>query len=65
MITDFKQDFLNAVRKGNCPNYKQNSHACWGCPYGDLGDNTYNCLNPKYDKPLSYKVKPRKVRDKE
>lgn len=64
MSRNLKQDIIQAVRKGNCPEYKQNSHACFGCPYGELGENTYNCVNSKYDKPQSYKVKPRKVRIK-
>ena len=64
MSIDLKQDVLNAVRKRNCPFHKIDSHACWGCPYGELSENTYNCINSKYDKPKSYKVKPRKVRIK-
>ena len=62
MSTDLKQDILQAVRKGNCPDYKQNSHACFGCPWGELGETTYVCKNIKYDNDTkTYKVKPRKV----
>lgn len=62
MSTNLKQDILNAVRKGNCPDYKQNSHACFGCPWGELGETTYNCKNSKYDNDQkTYIVKPRKV----
>lgn len=63
MSTDLKQDILNAVRKGNCPDYKQNSHACFGCPWGELGETTYNCKNTKYDNNTRvHRVKPRKVK---
>ena len=58
-----KQDIIQAVRKGNCPEYKQNSHACFGCPFGELGENTYVCVNTRYDK-KTYKVRPRKVKCK-
>lgn len=62
MSTDLKQDVLQAVRKGNCPDYKQNSHACFGCPWGELGETTYVCKNTKYDNDTkTHKVKPRKV----
>ena len=62
MSTDLKQDILNAVRKGNCPDYQLNSHACFGCPWGELGEATYVCRNTKYDNNTkTYKVKPRKV----
>lgn len=64
MSTDLKQDVLNAVRKANCPDYKQNSHSCWWCPCAEFDGTAYNCFNSKYDKPRSYKVKPRKVRIK-
>ena len=62
MSTDLKQDIAQAVRKGNCPDYKKNSHACFGCPWGELGETTYVCKNTKYDNDTkTYKVKPRKV----
>ena len=62
MSINLKQDILNAVRKGNCPDYRQNSHACFGCPWGELGETTYNCKNSKYDNDQkTYIVKPRKV----
>lgn len=61
MSTDLKQDILNAVRKGNCPFRKMETHACWGCPHSTYEDNTYICHNSRYDK-KSYKVKPRKVK---
>ena len=62
MSIDLKQNILQAVRKGNCPDYKQNSHACFGCPWGELGETTYMCRNTKYDNDTKTdKVKPRKV----
>ena len=62
MSTDLKQDILNAVCKGNCPDYKQNSHACFGCPWGELGETTYNCKNTTYDNNTRvHRVKPHKV----
>ena len=73
MSTNLKQDILNAVRKNNCPFLKADSHACWNCLYSyqitEFKDGTYitidyGCGNLKYDKPKSYKVKPRKVRIK-
>lgn len=62
MSIDLKQDVIQAVRKGNCPDYRQNSHACFGCPWGELGETTYVCKNTKYDNDTkTYKVKPRKI----
>ena len=62
MSTDLKQDVIQAVRKGNCPDYRQNSHACFGCPWGELGETTYVCKNTKYDNDQkTYIVKPRKI----
>ena len=62
MSTDLKQDIIQAVRKDNCPDYKQNSHACFGCPWGELGETTYVCRNTKYDNDTkTHKVKPRKI----
>lgn len=62
MSIDLKQDITQAVRKGNCPDYRQNSHACFGCPWGELGETTYNCKNSKYDNDKkTYIVKPRKI----
>jgi len=75
MSIDLKQDVINAVRKGNCPEYQQNSHACWGCPYAetvsvtdiDIDNNsnyvTYECGNSNYNK-KTYKVKPNKIKRK-
>lgn len=69
MSIDLKQDILNAVRKGNCPYYKDNSHACWSCAYSyhitEMQNGTYitvdyGCGNTEYDT-KTYKVKPRKI----
>ena len=67
MSIDLKQDVINAVRKGNCPEYRQNSHACLGCPHAitvleRLGCIIrYDCGNTKYDK-KTYIVKPKKIK---
>ena len=63
MSTDLKQDVLQAVRKGNCPEYKETSHACWWCPCAVFENDNYICKNAALDtreNPV-YKVKPRKV----
>ena len=63
MSTDLKQDILQAVRKGNCPDYKETSHACWWCPCAVFENDDYICKNAALDtseKPI-YRVKPRKV----
>lgn len=57
MSADLKQDIIQAARKGNCPEYKQNSHACWGCPCATFDDDTYICNSSKYDKAV-YNAKP-------
>lgn len=67
MSTELKRDIINAVRKGNCPEYRQNSHACWMCPHAISVLNSsnyiikYDCGNPKYDK-RCYIVKPKKIK---
>lgn len=61
MSTSLKQDIIQAARKGNCPEYKQNSHACWGCVCASFENEEYICNNVKYDKKV-YKVKVRKVK---
>ena len=66
MSTDLKQDILQAVRKGNCPEYKETSHACWWCPCAVFENDDYTCKNAALDtsEKLVYKVKPRKIKDK-
>lgn len=63
MSIDLKQDVLQAVRKGNCAKYKDNSHACWWCPCSVFENDNYICKNAALDtsEEKVYRVKPRKI----
>ena len=67
MSSNLARGMIDVIRKSNCPDYRQNSHACWLCPHSIAiccGNNNiirYECNDPKYDKKV-YKVKPKKVK---
>ena len=48
----------------NCPLGNKDSHSCWWCLFGSNNQSTPTnkiCNHPDYDKPKSYKVKPKRV----
>ena len=48
----------------NCPLGNKDSHSCWWCLFSNIQSNNPTnriCNHPGYDKPKTYKVKPKRI----